>query len=665
MDWKRKVKRILGLGVVITCLAWTGKVVALDLNQSIEQQIDTVNNKSKIEYRIWSTPVLLNSRQIANDSLLRWTPTRTVNGWLKQYPGFRVYSLGTSERQAALYRLTADPRHLELTLDGVDLKNPLTGHVDLDRISLRQLQDLTESMGGGSQLFASFREHYLNEPRLYLYFDENGTNIRNLDVLYTHNIKKNINVELGYHDRRDGLSFYGMNLTSGILHSRIYWQKTPSFRLKAGLNSRVRESEESFGYTDSELFTFSFNPLIIRPKLSEKSRTAMLDGFLRAEWDLQEKKNRLRSEVSDPRNTSFLSIGLNAQTYNRVLHVQFDSSEAGFDRLELHADYVRKIGRWSGHASLRNRVEMPQGNSFRGMTTSGVSFNETTIRSVLLETDVRFQILGQWYLYAQVLAGTRSDDRNRSSLIGGLYWQNPKGDQGDLYMGRARYLPDWQSLYWSSNLITGNRLLMSEEAHFSGIRLRKGVFDWLETEAAIEMRDTHHTPFTNSTGQFDTSDRIRMLAASFSVRFDQPRYDVTLHATMKSAIDSGDDEYSRWIDAMGTQRLIQGSFFIKGPIYNQAAYTRAGIIARWVPMNERAPKYQPLLDRWQFGLDSRVIPSYVVADMHISTRLRWMMVYLQLENVFHGLGQMGYFETPGYPISGRRFIFGIQVLFKN
>lgn len=656
MDLKNKVKAI---AVICSLSIWF-----INTHELYALQQDTTNTESKIDIRIWTIPISEQSSLVTSDSLLRWSALRSVDAVFKQSSAYRVYSTGTSERQSGLYRLTAEPRHVELYLDGLDLKNPLTGHVDLNRLSIRKLSYIRESTGNGRvRLDAAYREHYLNEPRLYLYFDENGANIRNLDVLYSHNLKKNMNMEIAYHDLRDGLSFYGMNVNSGIIHGRYTWQKSPALRVKSGIQSRIREAEESFGYTDFDLFSFSFNPLIVRPKLREQSRTEMFDGFARVEWDLTE-QSRYKN-TGNRQRVSYLSSGLNYQTYAYRLKTFPDSTDAGFRQVEVYADYQWKTGRWSGQTGLRSNLAKAQGGSLMGLTASAVPFTETTLRHSSLYADISFSVSDEWMIYSRTTASKRSDDRHSTSVTTGLNWRTSQGFDLDVYASQTRYLPDWQSLYWSSSLYSGNQSLLSEESFMTGLRIRKSIWSWLESEVSVELRESQHTPYIRTSGQFDSADRIRQIAAMVSLEVDRPRIEAAMVAITKSVLDTGMDEYSLWLDAMGSQTMIKGEFFIKGPVYRQAAFTKAGVIARWVPMHERAPTFDPLLNRWQLGLDSRVIPAYAVADLQLATRLRWMMIYLQLENAFNGLGQAGYFETPGYPMSGRRFIFGIHVLFKN
>ncbi|NBC05412.1 MAG: TonB-dependent receptor, partial [Bacteroidetes bacterium] len=71
------------------------------------------------------------------------------------------------------------------------------------------------------------------------------------------------------------------------------------------------------------------------------------------------------------------------------------------------------------------------------------------------------------------------------------------------------------------------------------------------------------------------------------------------------------------------------------------------------------------LNRWQHGTNEFINPSYYRVDVDVSARVRWFMILLKWENVLDQVQQLGYFESVGYPMPGRRFRFGVRVLFTN
>jgi hypothetical protein len=82
------------------------------------------------------------------------------------------------------------------------------------------------------------------------------------------------------------------------------------------------------------------------------------------------------------------------------------------------------------------------------------------------------------------------------------------------------------------------------------------------------------------------------------------------------------------------------------------------------PQAYKPAQYYPSLDSWQPS-GSGLIPSFNRLDLDISARVRWIMFVLRYENLLDRLNQPGYFETAGYPMPSRRFIFGIRVFFRD
>lgn len=673
MVWKNSFKillfrifTLLPLLVVSTLVYAQEEIIIDSLNN--DRQVDTVEISKIDDVIIWPEWREESATQILTDSLLRWTPLRSIDWILKNRAGVRLYSTGTLERQTAIYALTSEPRHMRLSSEGLDLRDPITGQIDFQRLSPRKIRSLTQNQyAAGVEWKASYREHYLNEPRLYLYFDENGSNIRDLELLYTHNFLKNLNVELGYHDLRDGLNFYGMNVISGLIHARTYWQISPHFRIKAGLNTRKREMEESFGYTNESLFSFSFNPLLVRPLRREEGRINSFDGFIRLEKEVM---RSTKSHTEEGENlfiqpSSHISLGIYFQSSDMRLETVTDSLNAGFDRFELHAEYQSQGRKVSGGVGLRNRLEQALGKSLNGLTSDGLEWTNEPVWSSLVEGNLSYDLVDNLTFYSRFSGQIRSDERQSADFLLGANWTLWNRLNLDFFGGISRLLPDWQSLYWTSAGYSGNPNLLAEESKVAGFRMQREFFGWLYANSHLEIRRSLNSPYTDQSGLFVTAGPIETFAAMISLRGDRPTIEGGIHAWFKQTLNVDQDDYSLWLNAMGSQTMIQAELFLKGPIYKQAAYTKAGLIARFVPSNERGPAFNPLLNRWQLGTDSRILPAYGVVDLHVSTRLRWMMIYLQLENALNGLGQIGYFETPGYPMSGRRFIFGIHVLFKN
>jgi len=110
---------------------------------------------------------------------------------------------------------------------------------------------------------------------------------------------------------------------------------------------------------------------------------------------------------------------------------------------------------------------------------------------------------------------------------------------------------------------------------------------------------------------------------------------------------------------------LKGSLYLKGYLFDRATYVKAGFAGMMSPYRYQAADYNPVLDIWQPLSDDPLLPAYNRLDFDLSARVRTILILLRWENILDDVTQRGYFETAGYPMGQRRFIFGIRTFFRN
>jgi hypothetical protein len=162
--------------------------------------------------------------------------------------------------------------------------------------------------------------------------------------------------------------------------------------------------------------------------------------------------------------------------------------------------------------------------------------------------------------------------------------------------------------------------------------------------------------------------------SSFANRPDYQSLSVTPYLSFKNRLLElkGSATYNRFENETGSTLLdenervwLKGSAYIKGYLFDRATYVKAGVAGMLAPYRYRAASYNPVLDYWQPLSNDQLLPTFNRLDLDISARVRSIMILLRWENILDDVNQLGYFETAGYPMTQRRFIFGLRTFFRN
>lgn len=654
-------------------------------------RVDSVLPKASI----WpAVPEHSAHHQIASDSLLRWRPSRTLSGWLYEEGAGTLFRLGTIGRSEAFHLNAMEPRHASLQLESMELADPITGGVHWDIIPYAQIASIARLGDGvGSETKIHLREHYVRDPRLYLNFFESGAQIRDLNVLYTHNLSRRFNVELGYDDLRDALPFSGMDVKGTRIQGRVHFQLNPNLRIKAGVLDYASSADESFGYVEGSMIDFTFDPLTIRPKVSNAVRQIdQFNAYVKLErWTPAGEGGLGHAQLGGLGHAQLGSrstLGVYRQTFDNVLSYPARPAEAGVGRWEMHLQHQRHAKRLGIESEIRLRHETLSGASLsavpgdpflQAFATAGFhyafSFGPVVSGSLRLSRRTGSDLAASSRIGLQMGGEPPSPMQKVREFTS----ETPTPSQPRISPGLllevlgGRTEPDYQSLFWNANNVFGTPSLAPEEflqvSTTAWLRARNGVVgqirgDLRRTEQAVWLPD-----LVNGAGvSFQSAPRYYSLAANAMVGLHRRllEADVTLNwnTFLIPALVSLDD-FQRRISRMDPMLWLRARAYVTTPIYRQAAFTRMGATLRYLPEQQSASAYHPSLGRWMTGTDPRRLPESLLLDVHASTRLRWMMIQLSVEDVLDGVTRQGVFGSPGYPLSGRRFIFGIQVLFKH
>jgi hypothetical protein len=230
----------------------------------------------------------------------------------------------------------------------------------------------------------------------------------------------------------------------------------------------------------------------------------------------------------------------------------------------------------------------------------------------------------------------------------------------------ASTMPTIQHLYWNSGEYSGSTTLKNKStiALRSSINQRLGKFFEVDADARYQILNNDF--WIGADSSFTNSNQYSVLSASFMLRFQNHRFEIESSAAAHAlAIPNPATEVEK--RNVPDQKIwIRNNVFVRGYLFNRAAYVRGGIRTTLSPTPYYTQYFNTALQFWEnAAYPYSQIPAYFRLDAELSARVRAIMVLLRWENTLEGFGQLGYFETATFPMPGRRLIVGIRAQFRN
>lgn len=595
---------------------------------------------------IWRYSISERYEVAETDSTLRWVNMLNMADRFYQERGAITYRMGTVGRMDGIELHVFETRHMNLEMEGLQLNDPLTGAVNWNRLPFHKIADMTQrDYGGTYRAKTRLRDHYLTQPRTYLNFDESKHNYRSLEFAYTQNFRNTTNLELSFWDRRDGGGYNRQEVVGRQVVARLYHQLNEKWLLKAAYIDNSMDRQEPFGYSVSNPALFAFN------RFSESalqgnasSEQSSKDIYIQAHY-----RDSTRSHVSS-------KVGLHYQIDQWFLTSNVDSVSTDFQRIELFARQEVSVLGTELSATARAFVlnerakeNLSETNWFGTEFELGIS--RPLHRSIQLQGDAGLSTLSSTDLAGELTGRVLFEPSDRFRL--------------SLFTGLLSSAPDIQSMYWQSNLYTGNDLLINEESFFSGASLQFPITALFDLGLRADYRTTEHAVYLNGDGDFEAIDPYDLLSGTVWLEHDSRRFEGEISGTYKSYLTTSQHPVNQMLEDGGDRIWIKGNIYWKNSVFDNATFVKAGLSGVYSPNPFRTAEFITPLNRWQHGTNEFENPSYYRVDLDVSARVRWFMVLLKWENIFDRVQQLGYFESVGYPMPERRFRFGMRVLFTN
>ena len=595
----------------------------------------------------WEFHPPLNAELTATDSTLRWQNWPDWTYKLNREPGIISYRLGTAVRSNAVLRDAHEPRHQQLYWEGISLNDPVSGLVDWSLIPQHKISEFySRELGTQHRSTYYLHQYYLNKPLSRLLYSESKFTYRNLEFEVSHNLSQRTNVELSYWDRRAGGEYPNSEVTGRQIYGKISHHLDQRRYLKLNYISNNYDIGQPFGYDIPNLAQYNFDRFTASANRSAQSQTSSsllaLNYYQRSADTTKAVDNfhaglfyrgRERSLSSNPDSTHYKvqSVGANAKKWWNW----------GGLTLESSASYEQFFNQDVNNGSLITS------NWSLFKTEGQILLDYTPI--IDLSGGATFRLRSDGYQSYRINA--------ESDIELGPFTLTAGASTGSI-------IPTPQQLYWRSAEYEGTPTLQNEKIQEARGSIKYHITD----DTHIGLRAQHKditdgimvadSAFTNVPSYGSQS-----ATAFFEWNLQHFEFDgsVTAHRYTENYTNP-----SEFIPMQSAERVwLKGSAYWKGYLFDRATYVKAGLSGMLSPFRYQPDHYNPTLDYWQPVSDDQRLPYFSSLDVDISARVRSIMFILRWENVLDDVSQLGYFETAQYPMSQRRFIFGVRALFRN
>lgn len=645
------------------------KVTVTEEGVSSSDTLSTDTPKPLVKVIPWAFHAPLGAEVTATDSTLRWQIWPDWTYRLNRQPGVVSYRMGTSIRSNAVQRYAHEPRHQQLYWEGISLNDPVSGMLNWSLIPQHKISTFYgEDLGTHYRSTYYLRQYYLNEPLSRLIYSESKFSSRNLEFEVSHNLSQKTNIELRYWDRREGGEYDNSEVIGRQIFVKASHHLDDRRYLKLNYVNNKMDIGRPFGYFFSDMLTFNFdhygtpaneasgNSTEINNLLAlnfyqrgpDSTRTQETDNLHASLYHRSTQRTIQYSADSTSYNIS--SVGLSARKWwtKGILDLEGGINYEYFFNKE-QPNFALATGNWGlieaeGKASLNLApfVSLRGGSTFRSRSDGFQSYR--------LNVAADFKI-------------------GKFSLSPGL--------------STGSIMPTPQQLYWQSENFAGNRALVNEEMQEVRARIAYDITPDTELGIRLQHKDVNNglmvegvDIFTDpdsfnrnlilgADSAFVNKDSYASQSATAFFNWDATHFELNGSATFHRFTNST-VEPENPIPMSGKERVwLKGGAYWKGYLFGRATYVKAGLSGMIAPFRYQADHYNPELDYWQPVSGDQALPVFNRLDLDISARVRSIVFVMRWQNILDDVSQLGYFETAGYPMSQRKFLFGVRALFRN
>lgn len=617
---------------------------------TVEAAADTVRSDSALTVTPWEFRPSLGSRQVASDSTLRWQIWPDWTYRMNREPSAITYRLGTAGRSNAVQTGAHEPRYQQLYWENIPMNDPVSGTARWQVLPhSRILRLYEEDIGGAVRSRYFLKPYYLVEPLSRISYEESSFSTRSLEFMISHNLSRRTNAEVSYLDRRDGGEYPRSETAGQQVFARLFHQLNKREALKLQFLNDRYDTDHSFGYQVPDHIGYHFNRFAATAREagagSEGGSTVLALQYYRRPADSARTVNNLQAGLYYRHNSRRLEYSADSVSY----------------RLPSAGGSVRRWWRWKP-LRLEGGIDT---RHLLGRRSGASSYTRDYLGRYSADATLQYRPIPMLDLSLEAAGTYRSDGYREYRVGAGMTVEQEEDFRLSGRVSAGARMPTPQQLYWSSAGYSGNPGLEEErfrEMHAGGsVRLLPG----LRLGSRVQFRRNGGAVRVGADSLFVNGDPYWSSSLSAELAYESAHLEVSGSALLHSLGEEGPGWNGRYGGVQNRKLWLRGGLYWKGYIFNRAAYLKTGLSGMASLYRYRPQQYRPVLDFWQAAGTGPRIPRFHRLDFDLSARVRSIMVTVRWENVLDDLTQSGYFETAGYPMAGRRFIFGIRALFRN
>ena len=525
------------------------------------------------------------------------------------------------------------------------INDPITGLPNYNLIPHRKIERAVEYYGGTYRSDIRMRDFYLLKPRSYLIYDEAGGAYRNLEFLVSRNFTQSTNLELSYWDRRGGSYYPNSKVEGSQITGRLYHHLNEKYLIRALYLRNQFSRGEPFGYIIGNPASFPFDEFGSQPgnssANSEMNRWDLITGIYHRKDTSSVENAGLEFSYTKSSKDLFFVIDTLRQNIRKISPRAFKKIDIG----NLHLE---------GEASA----------SFNS-TDNATSLSVKDWSTYSGEGKADLSITDNLSLFGN--AGVQYDSKDNSGYETGIGVKIGIKDWAELKFSGAGFsnIPSIQAQFWDGSGYTSNPDLENETGYSGMGSLKINVNQSLNFGLNGRYKVAKNGVWISSDSTFINSPEYDQVAGTFYGNFENQRFEFNSSATVQKFTYSAPDPANAMINAHDQILWVRNSAFVKGYVFDRAAYLKMGFRTLLSPFAYGARTYNTELGIWQGNSTEQDIPPFFRLDAELSARVRGIMVVLRWENALDGFGQAGYFEAAGFPMPPRRLLVGIRAQFRN